>query len=387
MVKEKEKFKLIKFLGAGGFAQVHVAEVLDPKDRKKWGNQVVLKIPHDKAKEHVLVKELMMNASLSLVLQQARSGYVVPFLDCGFFDNLYVMIMKYVEGESLRNYLNEKGEGNPIEVEEALDIVENICQGLKEIHACRVYHRDIKPENILLTKDHKKAMIMDLGISKLISSAHRATSSAGTIPYMPKELLDKDGGSFYSDIYSLGVTMYEMMTGELPFKGDSLVELITNIQASQPISPMDLNPEIDRGLNHIIMKALNKSLEGGNCRYLTAEEFLNDLKAYRDGGNSEDYYIDQALFRSQELIIQNKIKEAEEDLKNLVQQFPVSPRSHLALGEFYNRCQRNQSAIRVFRKALEQWPDYPLFYRDMALSLAAVNLKSEAVSHMKTAID
>ena len=84
------------------------------------------------------------------------------------------------------------------------------------------------------------------------------------------------------------------------------------------------------------------------------------------------------------MIIQNKIKEAEEDLK---QQFPVSPRSHLALGEFYNRCQRNQSAIRVFRKALEQWPDYPLFYRDMALSLAAVNLKSEAVSHMKTAID
>ena len=134
MAKKKETFKLTKFLGAGGFAQTHVAEVLDSKLRKKWGKEVVIKIPHDKEKEKTLINELIMNASLQLNLQKAKSKNVVPYLGCDIYDNFYVMVMEYIEGKALRDTIGPIGEQQPLDTEEALNIVEQICEGLCEIH-------------------------------------------------------------------------------------------------------------------------------------------------------------------------------------------------------------------------------------------------------------
>lgn len=383
MATKREIFKLIRFLGAGGFAQTHLAEVIDPKYRKQWGKEVVIKIPYDKEKEKVLIKELTINASFNLNLQKARSKYVVPYLDFATFDDRYVLVMEYIEGQALRNVIGSVGSQQPLNIEEALNIVEQACEGLVEIHKIHIFHRDIKPENILIAKKSQTAMLMDLGISTFLSSKDLASTTTGTLYYMPKELIDSEGGSFYSDIYSLGVTMYEMMTGTLPFIGDSIGATIDKIRNEMPVRPMDVNHDIDERLNRIILKAINRDLKE---RYSSAEEFLKSIRLYRRGIDEEDEYIDKALSEMHELFRLDKIKEAEKKIVALTKQYPQKPKCYLGLGEFYNRCQRYREAIKVFKKGLEIDSDSALFYRDMALSLHATGSHEKAIESLKRAI-
>ena len=384
MIEKREVFKLVKFLGAGGFAQTHLAEVLDHKLRKEWGKEVVIKIPHDKGKEKVLIRELIMNAGLHLNLQKARSKNVVPYLDFSTYDDLYVMVMEYIEGDTLRDYIGSIGRQQIMKTDDAMNIAEQVCEGLVEIHKFHIFHRDIKPENILITKKTHTAMIMDLGISRFLSSADLASTTTGTIYYMPKELLNKEGGSFYSDIYSLGVVMYEMLTGRLPFFGESIGDTIDNIRKNSPAPPIEFNPDIDDRLNKIILKAINREVAG---RYNTAEELLKAIRAFRQGIDEDDEYIGKYLSEAQELLRLDNVKDAEKKLKELVKEYPDSPKSYLGLGEFYNRCQRYRDAIKMFKKGISFDPGYALFYRDMALSLSALGSGKEAIDSLKKAVE
>lgn len=384
MATKREIFKLIKFLGAGAFAQTHLAEVLDPKSRKEWGKAVVIKIPYDKEKEKVLIRELITNAGLHLNLKKARSKNVVPYLDFATFDDRYVMVMEYVEGKPLRSILGPVGSQEPLDLEDALNISEQVCEGLIEIHKFHILHRDIKPENILISKKERTAMIMDLGISRFLSSSELASTTTGTIYYMSKELLESEGGSFYSDIYSLGVTMYEMLTGQLPFTGDSYVEIIDGIRLKDPEPPMKLNSDIDERLNKIILKAINKDL---NKRYKTADDLLRTIKVYRQGIDEEDEYIEKALFEAQELFQLDRIKDAEKALINLTKKYSNNPKGYLGLGEFYNRCQRYRDAIKTFKRGIEFDKEFALFYRNIALSLSATSEQKEAINSLKKALE
>lgn len=384
MNEKKERFKLIKFLGAGGFAQTHLAEVLDPKLRKEWGKEVVIKIPHDREKEEILINELIMNASLHLNLQKARAKNVVPYLGYSKYDELFVMVMEYIEGKTLRDRIGSIGRQQRLVIEDALNITEQVCEGLVEIHKFHIFHRDIKPENILISKKESIVMIMDLGISRFLSSADLASTTTGTIYYMPKELLGKEGGSFYSDIYSLGVMMYEMLTGQLPFYGESIGEIIDNIRSNNPAPPMEINPDIDERLNRIILKAIRRNV---NERYRTTEEMLKAIRAYRQGIDEDYEYICKCISEAHELFISDKLEEAENRLKELIRDHPRNPKSYLGLGEFYNRCQRYQDAVKLFKKGIKADPGFALFYRNMALSLYAGGSRQEAIDALKRAIE
>jgi serine/threonine protein kinase len=202
-----------------------------------------------------------MNASLHanlLNVQKSSSTNIVRYLGYECYKDLYVMVMEYVEGESLRKVLGEIGNQSPMEIDKALDIVEQVCEGLAEMHKFHIFHRDIKPENILICKKDGVAKILDLGISRILTSGEYAMSTSGSPYYMPKEIILNKGGAFYSDIYSLGVTMYEMLTGELPFTGTTIYELQHNILNSVPKQPKEINPEINDKLNRIILKAIEK---------------------------------------------------------------------------------------------------------------------------------
>ena len=384
MGAKKENFKLLKFLGAGGFAQTYVAEVLDDKLRKEWGREVAIKIPLSKEKERTLISELITNASLHLNLQGVRAKNIVRYLGFDMYDEQYIMVMEYVKGCSLRSMIGSIGRQEILPVDTALNITEQVCSGLIELHNIHIYHRDLKPENIMVCEEDGIVKIMDLGIARMISSAELASTTTGTIYYMPKELVKGKGGSFYSDIYSVGVTMYEMLTGQLPFDGESLGDIIDNICNKDPDPPMSINPQIDERLNKIILKAMSRNIDK---RYKMASELSKAIENYKQGIEDEEELIDRYIAETGELFSTDKLREAEKRLKELLEKYPNNPKSYLSLGEFYNRCQRYLDAIKIFEMGTHKRQDYALFYRDMALSLYQVGSKKEAAYNLKKAIE
>jgi serine/threonine protein kinase len=264
-----------------------------------------------------------------------------------------------------------------------LNIAEQVCEGLVAIHKINIFHRDIKPENILITRADNTAMIMDLGVSRILNPSELASTTVGTIYYMPKELLKSQGGSFYSDIYSLGVTMYEMATGDLPFIGASFEEIMDNILRKPPIPPIAINPKIDEKLNKVILKAMSREIDD---RYKTAEDMLRAIKAYRRGVDEDDELISIEAAKAQELFSAGKVREAEQCYIALTKQYPKNPRSYLALGEFYNRCYKHDEALSVFKNGIKCAPNFALLYRDMAISQIAAKKGKEAIENLKKAI-
>jgi serine/threonine protein kinase len=382
MSKKREKFRLHKFLGSGTFAQTHLAEVLDSKLKENWGEMVVIKIPHDKEKEEVLISELIMNATLDASLQNTKSKNVVRYLGFSKYDDLFVMVMEHIEGKTLRNIIGSVDSQQAMKTEDALNIAKDVCKGLSVIHTSHIFHRDIKPENILIAKNGGVGMVMDFGVSRFLKSSDLASTTTGTIYYMATELLDSEGGSFYSDIYSLGVTMYEMVTGKLPFFGDSIGKIVDNIRSKKPIPPNKVKPEIDEKLGRIILKAMSRDV---NKRYQTAAELLKAIKDYEKSIDEEN--VIRLLSSAWDLFHFDKIKKVENELRQLVKKYPQSPRAYQGLGEFYNRCQRYQNAIKVFKQGIEINPDYAMLYRDMALSLYAIDCKQQAIETLRNAIE
>lgn len=384
-----EKFRILKRLGGGSFGETYLVEVLDRKLRNDCGEQfIVIKKPHDKGKEKALINELIMNAVLHtqlLNVQQSSTNSIVRYLGFDLFQDFYGMLMEYIEGGSLRGILGDVGSQNPLPIEQALDITERICEGLMEIHKFHIIHRDIKPENILLCKRDGSVKIADLGIARILESEQLAKTFAGTPYYMPKEIIKGEGAGFYSDIYSLGIVIYEMLTGELPFSGRTSYEVEHKICTGSPKQPKEINPEINDKMNRIILKAIEKE---PNKRYQTAESLLKAIESYRKGKDEYEDEIDKHIFETQELFISGKYKalEAEKKLKELIDKYPQSPKSYIGLGEFYNRCQRYHDAIRAFNKAIELNPSFALAYRDIALSLCAISQKSDAIASMKKAL-
>lgn len=384
-----EKFKIIKRLGGGAFGSTFLVEVLDRKVRNDCGQQfIVVKKPHDKGKEKALISELIVNAVLHtqlLNVQQSSTNNIVRYLGFDLFQEFYGMLMEYVEGDSLRTILGDVGSQNPLPIERALDIAEQICEGLMEIHKFHIIHRDIKPENILLSKTDGSVKIADLGIARILESEQLAKTFAGTPYYMPKEIINGEGADFFSDVYSLGIVMYEMLTGELPFTGKTSYEVEHKICTASPKQPIEINSKIDQKLNQIIMKTIAKEPEK---RYQSAENLLRALRFYRSGKDEEEEEIDKSVFEIQEQFISGKCKalEAEKKIKDLIVKYPQKPKSFIALGEFYNRCQRYQDAIRAFNKAIERKPDFALAYRNIALSLFATGQKNDAIANLKKAL-
>lgn len=368
---DKVIFKLGKHLGTGTFGTTYLASVIDEKRKKEWGEIVVIKIPLNNDKEKILIQEVILNNKLS----ELTSDNLVKYLGFDKFDGKYVMVMEFIDGETLRAKIGEIDHQQRLEITEALDITKQICRGLIAIHGCRVFHRDIKPDNIMITKNNI-VKVGDFGISTAIKSSELASTTTGSLAYMPREILKGKGGFFYSDIYSLGVTLYEMITGELPFIGNNISELIENICEGEPIPSKVRNKEIDDSLNNLIMKALDKTIEN---RYQNAKEFLDAIEKYEKGS---DYEIEEAW----ELFNNGQVTASEEKFKHIIKLDPANPKVYYNLGELYNRCQRNKEAISIYKKGIKVDSSFALLYRNLALSLSRECQNSEAKEYLLKAI-
>jgi eukaryotic-like serine/threonine-protein kinase len=206
---------------------------------------------------------------------------IVVVYDAGEENGLFYITMELVEGKSLQSLLDG---GHAFPVPRVLRILEQTCSALQFAHERNVVHRDIKPANLMLTADDT-VKVTDFGTAKILQfgTAQQTTHVMGTPSYMSPEQVKGRPVDGRSDIFSLGVVFYEMLTGEKPFPGQSITTVIYKIVNEDPIPPRQLNPSIHPGLNEIVMRTLAKEPE---VRYQSCREVLEDVRNYRAmGGN------------------------------------------------------------------------------------------------------
>lgn len=203
-------------------------------------------------------------------------------------DDDYFMVMEYVEGQNLDQLIRKK---NRLPYQLVVPVMLKVLEGLSHAHAKGILHRDIKPANIMLTKDND-VKLMDFGIAKVSDAAKltQASRVIGTIEFLAPELIEGKDPSEASDIYAVGVTIYEMLTGKLPFTGKSDYMLMQEIVKEKPVNPQKLNVAVPKPLSDLVLKALEKKQEK---RFLNAKNFLQALKAaYPELHEIDSKYID-----------------------------------------------------------------------------------------------
>jgi serine/threonine-protein kinase len=202
---------------------------------------------------------------------------IVTIYDVGKNDEVAYIAMEFLEGRELRDIMND---GGLLPAHQVLDIVAQVALGLGYAHEFGIVHRDVKPSNIMVVRDGQ-VKITDFGIARMVSSAVRTQTGMvlGSPKYMSPEQVMGKLTDPRSDIFSLGVMLYEMLTGQAPFTGDNVNAIMYQTLNTIPAPPNALNPDVPQMVNFIASKALSKSLEE---RYQSAKEFAEDLRACRD---------------------------------------------------------------------------------------------------------
>ncbi len=223
---------------------------------------------------------------------------IVSIYDVGEEDGMYYIVMELIEGITLKKYIEEKGK---LTVKEAVGISLQIANGLDAAHRHNIIHRDIKPQNILIARDGT-AKLSDFGIAKAASSNTITANAMGSVHYISPEQARGGYSDEKSDIYSLGVTMYEMISGTLPFTGESAVAIaLSHIQDdATPLAAMDAT--IPRGLSNIVNKCMQKKTE---LRYISAADLIADLKMFLQDP-SGDYGVIGSLYENGGTIFMSK---------------------------------------------------------------------------------
>jgi TolB-like protein len=264
------KYKIIEEIGRGGMGIVYKAEDI------KLQRRVALKfLPHQWVLDPDARERFIQEARAASALDHPNvcTIHEIEETDDG---RLYIAMGCY-EGESLR----EKIKRGPLETNEAIDLAIQMASGMAKAHAKGIVHRDIKPANILVTQDGV-AKVVDFGLAKLAGQAKltREGTTVGTVAYMSPEQAKGEAVDQRTDIWSLGVVLYEMLSGVLPFKGDQEQPLLHSILQQEPERLTKFRKDLPPGLENIVFKALSKKPAG---RYQTMEEMLGDLKAIADG--------------------------------------------------------------------------------------------------------
>jgi eukaryotic-like serine/threonine-protein kinase len=255
------KYKIIAPLGSGGFGTVYLAQ-------DTWiDKKVAIKVPHRQGLDFgEMLREPRLLASVS-------HPNIVAITTAEKTDNVFFIVMEYVQGETLENIIAMKG---PLELNRALDFTCQICNAVDHAHRQGVIHRDLRPANVLVT-ENDVLKVADFGTSRFLEIAAHGTTVIGSPPYMaPEQFHGK--AVFASDIYSLGVTMYQMLTGVLPYDTPAPADL-ERLMSGELVSPPRLkNPGIPKAINDIIMRAMAPEL---TARYQRATDLLADILAAR----------------------------------------------------------------------------------------------------------
>lgn len=269
-----ENYEIIKELGRGGMGAVFLA---NDKRLKRHVAIKVLKIPHN-ITDPQAVKDTINNFKREAVaIANLSHNNIVGIYDIGEKNGMHYIVMELIEGSSLSKLL--KLQGQPFPLEYVLKISDEICDALHYIHKNKVIHRDIKPENIIYTSKGV-AKLTDFGIAKFEGDKEMESSNkggiTGTILYMsPEQLQDPDGVDGRADMYSMAVSIYELLTGKLPFMAETPREAIMKILKDEPVPPSKLSKDLLPHVDPIIIKAMSKDRDR---RFSNVEEFREELK-------------------------------------------------------------------------------------------------------------
>lgn len=258
------RYEIIEKIGTGGMATVYKAKC------KVLNRNVAIKVLKDEfANDAEFIKRFQIEAQSAASLSHQN---IVSIFDVGKDDGMHYIVMELAEGKTLKEIITEKGK---IPWRDSVKIAAQIASGLSQAHKNHIVHRDIKPHNILITKDGV-AKVTDFGIAKAVSNStiNAFGSTIGSVHYFSPEHARGGYTDEKSDIYSLGVVLYEMTTGKLPFNAETPVSVALKHLQEQPVEPKALNAEIPDSLNAIILKAMEKEIAN---RYASAEAFYNDL--------------------------------------------------------------------------------------------------------------
>lgn len=276
--KISDRYQIIKSIGEGGMANVYLAydTILDR-------NVAVKVLRGDLANDEKFVRRFQREA---LSASSLSNPNIVEVYDVGEDNGEYYIVMEYVEGKHLKSLIKKRGK---LTVPEVIDIVLQITNGLSVAHDSYIIHRDIKPQNILIMDDGL-IKITDFGIAVAMNATQltQTNSVMGSVHYLPPEQASGKGATLQSDIYSIGILMYELLTGKLPFKGENAVEIaLKHLKEPMP-SIRDELPDIPQSVENIILKAAAKNPKN---RYADAREMHEDLKTCLEESRANELKI------------------------------------------------------------------------------------------------
>jgi serine/threonine-protein kinase len=255
------KYKILRTIGSGGFGAVYLAE-------DTWiDKRVALKVPH---KQTVDFGELLREPRLLASLNHPN---IVTIMTAEKQENVFFIVMEFVPGESLENIIARDG---ALDLTVALDYTCQICNAVDHAHRHGILHRDLRPSNVIVA-ENGMLKVADFGTSRFLEIAAHGTTVIGSPPYMAPEQF-KGKAVFASDIYSLGVTMYQMLTGVLPYDTPSAADLDRLMRGELLTAPRLKNPKIPKSISDIVLKAMAPEI---HARYQRAGDLLDDVLAER----------------------------------------------------------------------------------------------------------
>lgn len=278
-----ERYKVIDKLGGGGMSIVYLAE--DTILNRKVAIKAISIPPREKEETLKRFEREVHNSS------QLSHENIVSMIDVDEEDECFYLVMEYIEGPTLAEYIHSHG---PLSVETAIKFTEQILSGIKHAHDMRIVHRDIKPQNVLIDKN-KTLKIFDFGIAKALSetSLTQTNHVLGTVQYLSPEQAKGESTDEGTDIYSIGIVLYEMLVGEPPFNGETAVSIaIKHIQDSIPNITTDKREEVPQALSNVVLRATEKDKHN---RYHTVQEMCDDLTSalHENRANEEKYELDK----------------------------------------------------------------------------------------------
>src|SRR3954464_3024840 len=256
-------YRVLHRVGSGGMADVVCAEDL------QLGRQVAIKLLHRRfAADEEFVERFRREASSAAGLQHP---HVVAIYDRGAWDGTFYIAMEYLEGRTLKRLVQEEA---PLAAPRAIDLTIQILRAARFAHKRGIIHRDLKPHNVIVDAEGR-AKVTDFGIARAGASDMTQTGSImGTAQYLSPEQAQGHAVSAQSDIYSVGIILYEMLTGRVPFEGESAVTIALKQVSEHPVAPSQLNPAVTPALEAAVMRALAKDPAQ---RYPDADAFIAAL--------------------------------------------------------------------------------------------------------------
>lgn len=292
-----DRYTIVEKVGEGGMAIVYKAKC------SLLNRYVAIKVLRKEfINDEEFIEKFKREAQAAASLSHAN---IVNVYDVGMQDDIYYIVMEYLDGKTLKDIIKEKGK---IDTEETLDISMKVVDALNHAHANKVIHRDIKPHNIMVTSDGR-VKVTDFGIARAATSSTITSTNSvmGSAHYFSPEQARGGYTDEKSDIYSVGIMMYEMITGKLPFTGDSPVSIAIKHIQEEVVPPSEIEPTVSKDLETVIMKCIEKNQID---RYKDTEELLKDLRDIKSGkglniDNLENSYT-QVLPPLDDTVLMNK---------------------------------------------------------------------------------